>query len=133
MLKMHGSSPCTLLLALMTVCAPTASVAHEYWIAPKSYVVDPGERVEARLLVGQMMQGAELPWLSHQARSFTIAAPEGARDESGMDGDLPALSFIPEEPGLHVIALEIEPVSFRFQMRHYRRRTHLALRRRCII
>lgn len=85
-------------------------MAHEYWIDPEHYVVEVGERVEARLLVGQMMRGTELPWLSHQARSFTVVAPAMSREESGMEGDLPALSFVPDEPGLHVIALETEPL-----------------------
>lgn len=98
----------------MTTGAPTASGAHEYWIDPEHYVVDTGETVEARLLVGQMMQGTELPWLSHQARSFAIAAPGADRTENGMEGDLPALSFVPDEPGLHIIALETEPLLIDF-------------------
>ncbi len=90
------------------------AVAHEYWIAPESYRVAPGERVEARLLVGEMMEGTELPWLSHQIRSFEISTPEGDLEVQGMEGDLPALSYVPEVPGLHVIAHETFPLEVSF-------------------
>lgn len=115
MVKMHGCFPLAFAVALLTTGAPTASGAHEYWIDPEHYVVDLGETVPARLLVGEMMKGTELPWLSHQTRSFTVAAPSESREESGMEGDLPALSFVPDEPGLHIIALETEPLLVEFE------------------
>lgn len=89
-------------------------MAHEYWIDPENYMVEVGDKVDARLLVGQMMQGTELPWLSHQARSFTIVGPKTKREHSGFEGDMPALSFNADEPGLHIMAIETEPLLIDF-------------------
>ncbi len=91
-----------------------ATVAHEYWIAPERFHVEPGERIEARLLVGEMMEGTELPWLSHQIRSFEVSTPQGALEVRGMEGDLPALSYVADVPGLHVIAHETYPLEVTF-------------------
>ncbi|MEX2553620.1 MAG: DUF4198 domain-containing protein [Actinomycetota bacterium] len=99
--------------AALALLAQTA-IAHEYWIAPESFRVEPGERIQARLLVGQMMEGTELPWLSHQIRSFEISTPQGAVEVQGLEGDLPALSYVPEVPGLHVIAHETFPLELTF-------------------
>lgn len=91
-----------------------SAVAHEYWIAPESYRVEPGERIEARLLVGQMMEGTELPWLSTQVRSFVVSTPQGRLEVQGMEGDLPAASYVAEVPGLHVLAHETFPLEITF-------------------
>ena len=99
-----------MLLALIA----SEAIAHEYWIAPTDFTVQPGERIDARLLVGQMMQGTELPWLSHNFRSFRISTPRGVRDVRGTEGDLPAFSMVAEEPGLHVIAHETLPLLVTF-------------------
>lgn len=103
-----------LLLALAMALGGQKAIAHEYWIAPISFQVAPGERVHARLLVGQMMQGTELPWLSHQIRSFEISTPERNIKAEGMEGDLPALSYVAEDPGLHIIAHETYPLEVTF-------------------
>ena len=92
-----------------------AAAAHVYWIAPEDFTVRPGDRVEARLMVGEMLRGTELPWLSHQIRSFRVAGPGGVRGLGGMEGDLPAVAFTASEPGLHVIAHETEPLTVTFE------------------
>ncbi len=98
----------------MLVLGAPAVVAHDYWIAPEKFRVAPGERIEARLLVGEMMEGSELPWLSHQIRSFVIATPKGVSQVEGIEGDLPALSHAAEVPGLYVIAHETFPLEVTF-------------------
>lgn len=88
--------------------------AHEYWIAPAAYRVEPGERVEARLLVGQMMEGAELPWLSHQIKSFRIMTANGEQPAEGMEGDVPALGYVADTPGLNIIAQQTHPLELTY-------------------
>ena len=99
---------------VLGISSSSGAGAHEYWIAPEDFTVEPGKRVQARLLVGQMMQGTELPWLSHQIRSFEVNTPEGSFQAKGTEGDLPALSYIAEEPGLHVITHETFPLQVTF-------------------
>lgn len=97
---------------LLLAASPAA--AHEYWIAPADFTPAPGETVEARLLVGQMMKGTELPWLSHQIASMDVAAGGAVTAIEGLEGDLPAISFRADEPGLHVIAHTTHPLTVRF-------------------
>ncbi|MFN7089075.1 MAG: DUF4198 domain-containing protein [Allorhizobium sp.] len=90
------------------------ATAHEFWIAADDYSVSQGEKISARLRVGQMMEGIELPWLSRQIRSFQYYAPDKPRDVVGREGDRPALVYEAKEPGLHIIAHETLPLEVTF-------------------
>lgn len=99
------------------VCALLSAVpatAHEYWISADDYAVSPGETVAARLMVGQMMEGTEVPWLSRQIKSFRYFAPDDPQDAAGREGDRPALVYEAEKPGLHIIAQETRPLEVVF-------------------
>jgi len=89
-------------VVLVWSAAPAA--AHEFWVAPEQYTVEPGERVVATLRNGQMMRGTELPYLSSWFHAFTVNTAGGTRDVEGFEGDMPALSYIAAKPGLNVIA-----------------------------
>ena len=102
-------------LAVILLVGAQAATSHEYWIEPEDFMVATGERVDARLFVGDMLKGTELPWLSHQVRSFEIATDGGVRDYRGTEGDLPALSYLGETPGLHVIAHQTNPLQVTFK------------------
>ncbi len=80
------------------------AAAHEFWVAPERYTVEPGDRVVATLRNGQMMRGNELPYLSSWFHAFTVTTENGTRDVEGFEGDMPALSYTAAEPGLNVIA-----------------------------
>lgn len=79
------------------------AIAHEFWIEPEAHQVEVGETVPADLRVGQMMSGESFPYLSDQIVVAELHGPEGISAIKGMEGDLPALSVTPSEPGLHVI------------------------------
>lgn len=100
--------------AILLLLAAGPAASHEYWIAPADFTPAPGETVEARLLVGQMMTGTELPWLSHQIASADVVAGNAVAAVNGLEGDLPAISFTAGEPGLHVIAHTTQPLTVRF-------------------
>jgi len=89
-------------------CVPAA--AHEYWISAEDFTVSPGETVVARLMVGQMMAGNELPRLSRQIRTFRYYAPDGPQEAVGRQGDRPAFAYEAAKPGLHIIAQETLPL-----------------------
>ncbi len=88
---------------LLLVCFNSLVSAHEFWIEPNQYVVEPNHQVDAMLLVGQMMRGTEYPYLSHNFHAFTITTKNGKRDVSAMEGDIPALSYQAKVAGLHAI------------------------------
>lgn len=94
---------CVLVVVAALTCGARAA-AHEFWVAPERYVVEPGEQVVATLRNGEMMRGNELPYLSPWFHAFTVTAADGTRAVAGFEGDMPALSYTAAEPGLHVIA-----------------------------
>jgi primary-amine oxidase len=91
-----------LIVAVGLTCGATTAAAHEFWVAPQSYSVQPGDRIITSLRVGKMMRGTDLPYLSHNFHSFTITTPNGTQDVEGIEGDTPALSYTADVPGLHV-------------------------------
>lgn len=93
-----------LLLAVALACGIAPAAAHEFWVAPQSHRVQPGTQIVASLRVGQMMRGTDLPYLSHNLRSFTVTTLNGTQEVTAMEGDIPALSYTAGDSGLHVIA-----------------------------
>lgn len=90
------------LVALALAGAPAA--AHEFWIAPQDGTIDPGAEIIADLKVGQKLRGEPYPYLSNRFRSFTVTLGDTTTEVAGNEGDIPALSYIAERSGLHVIA-----------------------------
>lgn len=93
-----------LIVATAMAHGVASAAAHEFWVAPQRYTVKPGDPIVAPLVVGRMMKGVSLPYISSNFRSFTITTRNGTRKVRGFEGDLPALSYTAKEPGLHVIA-----------------------------
>jgi uncharacterized GH25 family protein len=89
--------------------------AHEFWIAPEAHQVEVGETVKAELLVGAMLSGEAYPYLSDQIVAAQLHAPAGVTDIEGMEGDLPALTVTPAEPGLHVITYHAAPAYIEYE------------------
>jgi primary-amine oxidase len=77
--------------------------AHEFWLAPHAYTVASGEEMNAAIRVGQMLNGAELPYLSRGFSEFTVRTRAGTAAVTGFEGDLPAFSHTAEVDGLQVI------------------------------
>ena len=91
------------------------AAAHEFWIEPEAPRVDPGETVRAELRVGAMLSGEAYPYLSDQIVTAQLHAPSAILDIEGMEGDLPALSVTPSEPGLHVILYHAAPAYIEYE------------------
>jgi uncharacterized GH25 family protein len=100
--------------AAVLLAAPGPGRAHEYWIAVEPAQVGTGDRVDVHLLVGQMLKGTELPWLTHQTESFQVVTPDGTYDVVGREGDLPAIAYLADNPGLNVIAQVTTPLTLTF-------------------
>ena len=78
--------------------------AHEFWLAPKNYIVEANTQIIAELRVGQMLRGTEFPYLTSSIQAFTITTRNNTGNVKGFEGDIPALSYTATEPGLHIIA-----------------------------
>jgi uncharacterized GH25 family protein len=89
--------------------------AHEFWIEPDAPRVEVGETVRSELRVGAMLSGEAYPYLSDQIVAARLHAPSGVNDIEGMEGDLPALTVAPSEPGLHVILYHAAPAYIEYE------------------
>ena len=100
---MQGEKLRNSLIAIWFICGSGLAAAHEFWVSPQSYRVEPGAEVVGALRVGKMMSGSTYPYLSHKFQSFTVSTAGGISAIEGIQGDTPALSYTAEEPGLHTV------------------------------
>lgn len=90
---------------LLSVALPSGQAAgHEFWIEPASADVSEGERIEAHLKVGRLLEGVEHPYLKDRFERFTVTRNDQTNEVAGLDGDFPAISIEATEPGLHILA-----------------------------
>ncbi len=90
-------------LALLLLGLTGPAAAHEFWIEPKEFRVEPGSRIVADLKVGQHFRGGAYPYLKSKFVSFKAMDRAGARDIKGDEGDTPALMIPSADKGLKVI------------------------------
>lgn len=93
--------PALIALAVALAAAGTAD-AHEYWIEPSRYQLAQGERIEGDLKNGQDFSGATFAYIPSRFERFDMLSPSADQPVTGRTGDRPALTFEPQEPGLHV-------------------------------
>ncbi len=74
--------------------------AHEFWISPERYTVEPGERITAELRVGQDFNGAGYAYIPRNFKRFDLVTEDGATPVEGLIGDRPALNVEAGAPGL---------------------------------
>ncbi len=109
-----SNRPSLTLVAIFFLAAQSSAVAHEFWLEPADASPATSDTVTASLMVGEMMIGTELPFLSNRFTRFTVTTPEATYDVERREGDRPAVAYDHEEPGLHIIAHEAEPMQARF-------------------
>lgn len=109
---------CALLLAL----AAWQAAAHDFWVEPSAFIVQPGDSVRIRLLVGEKLKGEGV---SRPApgdyRQFSLHAGGEVRSIPGRAGADPAgLMRVPSGPAgtpiivfhSRAIPIEIDPATF---------------------
>lgn len=95
------------LIALVCVCLQaTPSLAHEFWIEPDNYQVQPGENLSANLRNGQNFDGINLAWFENRFTRFEMVSAGQTTPVTGRMGDSPALQATAPGDGLLVILHE---------------------------
>ncbi|MDP2081595.1 MAG: DUF4198 domain-containing protein [Pseudotabrizicola sp.] len=89
-------------------CA-TGVQAHEFWVEPQPFQVLVGEQLQLDLRVGQMLEGRSYPYLSHKFARFTVDDATHINPLAGNEGDIPAMTYQADTPGLHVISYHALP------------------------
>lgn len=105
---------CRLLLAAVTLTLGLRAQAHDFWIEPQAFRIQPGTAVPLRLRVGQDFTGDSIPYFPQKFERYVIAGPDGVRPIPGVLGDDPAGAVTPRAPGLYVIGLRTKPDSVNF-------------------
>lgn len=98
-----------LISGLVTACialSTAAASAHEFWIEPLSYRIQPGEQIKADLKVGQEFNGTSYPFRPSQFERFELVQDGVTTEVTGRVGDNPALDMNVAQDGLMVIVHE---------------------------
>ena len=103
MLTNRSRSARTLLAAGGVLFATSQLLAHDFWLEPSSFRLEPGAAVELRLRVGEHFIGDALPRDPAMLAQFIAAGPGGMRPVPGQDGKDPAGVITVEQPGLVVV------------------------------
>ena len=90
-------------LLYLSLLFPQSVVAHEFWIEPTRYRIEPSERIVANLRVGQYFKGNTFSFVPDKFVEFSVIDASGKRPINGRLGDLPAISEPSFRTGLHVL------------------------------
>lgn len=81
----------TTLAAVSGILFGTSTLfAHDFWLEPSSFRVEPGASVELRLRVGEHFTGEALPRNPAMLAQFIVVGPDGIRTVPGRNGKDPA-------------------------------------------
>lgn len=92
--------------AACTAVLASAVSAHDFWLEPSDYRLPAGELVQLRFLVGEQLEGADMPRREERIVRFVDRGPSATTDVLGRDGHSPAGLLRPREAGWHVIGYE---------------------------
>ncbi|MDQ2092796.1 DUF4198 domain-containing protein [Rhodalgimonas zhirmunskyi] len=95
--------PCLLFTAVTLLVASVLArpvMAHEFWIDPLAYQVDPGVPATANLRNGEMFHGVNIARFSDRFERLEWARGDETHMIPGRDGDRPAFVLADPGPGL---------------------------------
>lgn len=93
-----------LALVLCLFAAPVA--AHEFWIEPLAYQIEPDGTLEAHIVNGQEFAGGKLAFLPQRFVNFMLFSGDQTARVEGRPGDIPALQQEPLAEGLNIAAYQ---------------------------
>ncbi len=92
-----------LILALALVLAPATAPAHEFWVEPSRFSLEPGGRISVRLCVGDEFEGWSLARDPRRIEKFVAGGAMGDVPVVGLDGSDPAGVVRLAAPGRYVV------------------------------
>ncbi len=99
-----------LLLALpITTCLAASLLAHEFWIEPAAYTLEPKGELALRLRVGEHFEGKPFPRKPEHLARFFLQGKERAWEIEGQAGDDPAGRISVEERGTLLVGYRGNP------------------------
>lgn len=95
-----------LFCAAIIAALPAIGNAHEYWIEPLAFQVDPDNAIKAHIRVGQRFSGGTYTYIPANFHRFELHAGDTMVPMGGRMGDYPAINTPPAGDGLNVIVVE---------------------------
>ncbi|MEM6758730.1 MAG: DUF4198 domain-containing protein [Pseudomonadota bacterium] len=104
-----------ILFVIWCAILPGFATAHEFWIAPEPHLVQPGDKLVARLINGEDFAGVGLSYIERRIARFEVIHNGAATSVTARMGDNPALSMDAPSDGLMVVVHETTPsiISYR--------------------
>lgn len=96
-------------LALYFLLMPLSALAHEYWLEPLDYMIQPGGQVQADLINGQEFEGTRLAYLPRSFSHFEMGLADRRVPIENRLGARPPLDAPALGAGLHVISYVSRP------------------------
>lgn len=82
------------------------SAAHELWLEPQAYGIDPGEAIAADIRIGDRFDGIRFPFVPKRFTRAEHVSGNGVAPIDGTVGDYPALRIADAPSGLSVLVYE---------------------------
>jgi len=92
-------------LAVLTLMTGPV-VSHEFWISPKTYVIENGAEMQADIRVGENFRGSAYSYNPKRFERFDLVMGDTSASVEGRLGDTPALSASATQDGLAIIVHE---------------------------
>jgi len=89
------------LLAFCLALLTTPALAHELWIEPESYLIEPDGRLVARLVNGQHFDGIDIAYFPQRIVRFEVMLGDEVAPVEARMGANPAMDSAPLGEGLH--------------------------------
>ncbi len=93
---------CLITLFSLLAFVGTPVLAHELWIAPERYQVEPGGKIQAHIRVGNRLVGPPNSYLPDNFTRFEIVMGDKSFPVKGRLGDVPILQMTAPREGLAV-------------------------------
>ncbi|MEP4198143.1 MAG: DUF4198 domain-containing protein [Aliishimia sp.] len=100
-------------LAFNIVAGP--SFAHEFWISPEQYQVDPGATIKASFRNGENFEGSALAFFDRTSKRLEVVTSQGIQKLTPRNGNRPAIVVPEAREGLVVLAHETSRSSLTYR------------------
>lgn len=101
-------------LALIVAISSSLASAHEQWLEPNQYQVQPEATIKADIRIGQNFKGYAYPYLEHETEQFIERDVSGIRSVEAITGDKPAYQSKMSEEGFRWVALDSKAYDLTF-------------------
>ena len=83
--------------------------AHELWLEPENFIIQPNSKLNAHIKVGQKFNGDKFPYLHSETKSLKLFLKKKTIILKLRDGDYPAIQSSLKKAGLYTLSYESIP------------------------